>query len=398
MATRTWLGRAGVNAQTTTITVGGTAAAANVYNVTMNLKTVSYTATGTDTNSTIATALQALLSATLNPEFQQESYSVSSNVITMTASNPGTPYVVSQSVTGTGTLSLSTTVANTSPNDLSNATNWSSATSPVNGDSIVFQQSSVDAIYALETAFTSNTFAALTVYPDFTGQIAQAIYNPLGYYEYQGTTFTCAQITALTIGLSNQATPASFKFSTGTTACTLTVTGSNGGQSSGSEAVWWKGANNTNVVNCYGGSVLVAPLVGDAATILTLNVQDGTVTCTSGVTFATSNVITQLGGTVDVTSNVATWTLDNSATAIVRGTATVTTLTANNGSNTILYSSTGTITNLTLGATDTIDFSGTLGALTVTNCTIAQGATIIDSGLRVVYTNGIKVTPSSFNT
>src|SRR6185369_8492475 len=99
MATRTWLGRAGLIYQTTTITVGGTAAAANTYTLTIGLATVTYTATGTDTNATIAQALQTALSSSASPEFQVANYTVSSLVVTMTANVAGTPYTISQGTT-----------------------------------------------------------------------------------------------------------------------------------------------------------------------------------------------------------------------------------------------------------------------------------------------------------
>jgi len=392
MATRTWLGRAGLIYQTTTITVGGTAAAANTYTLTIGLATVTYTATGTDTNATIAQALQTALSSSASPEFQVANYTVSSLVVTMTANVAGTPYTISQGTTGTGSLSLSTTVANVSPNDVGNANNWSSATAPVNSDSIVFENSSVDAIWNLESAFSSNTFAALTVKDTYTGTIGNPTYSASGFYEYRGTTWTCAQITALTVAQSQQAQAGSYKFNVGSNTCGILVTGTDTGGTVENELMWFQGSSSDNTLICNGGSIVLAPLTGQTAGLSSLKVTQGTVRGTTGLTFKAATVIDQTGGTVDLSSNVATWKVQDAGSgcnAFSRGTMTITTLTFESGNFFCLSS--GTITNLTVGAGATLNFDGVPDAITVTNCTAEPGATIVDSQGRVTFTNGITV-------
>src|ERR1700736_2287329 len=116
MATPRWRGDAPAVKQVNTATVGGTAAGGQVYTVTINGKTVSYTAAGGDTNNTIAGALQALLAASTIPEFQEVAWTVATNVITGTSAVAGRPFTNTSSATGTGTLVRATTTASSGPN------------------------------------------------------------------------------------------------------------------------------------------------------------------------------------------------------------------------------------------------------------------------------------------
>jgi hypothetical protein len=86
-----------------TLTVGGTVAAGQVYTITIGSSSLSYTATTTDTDSTIASALQSLLSTSSSAAFQEYTWVVNGNVITATGETGG----ISGSVAGKGTLIVS---------------------------------------------------------------------------------------------------------------------------------------------------------------------------------------------------------------------------------------------------------------------------------------------------
>lgn len=125
-----WRGDAQSVAQVNTITVGGTAAATQVYSVTINLKTISYTAIGGDTNSTIAAALRALLAASTIPEFAEVTWTVLTTVITAASKTVGVPFTNTSSATGTGTLVTATTTANTGKYNWDDPDNWSEGRIP----------------------------------------------------------------------------------------------------------------------------------------------------------------------------------------------------------------------------------------------------------------------------
>src|ERR1700691_1519777 len=101
MSTIIYRGDAVTVSQVNTITVGGTPATSQVYTVTFNTKSVTYTATSLDTNITIAAALQVLLAASTISEFTEIIWTVSSAVITatMNANQAGMPFTNTSSAT-----------------------------------------------------------------------------------------------------------------------------------------------------------------------------------------------------------------------------------------------------------------------------------------------------------
>lgn len=384
MATKIYTGRAAIVAQVDTITVGGTPSAGNTYSVTINSRSVTYTAVSGDTTTTIATALLALLQTTSNPEFREINWSSSAAVITGTANTPGLSFTASVSTSG-GTITRAGLVANSSPSDVSLAGNWSGGTLPATGDDLVFEDSSIPAIYGLSTTFDP---ASITIRDSFSGPIGLPKYNTDGgYLEYRGCVFQITENATITIDQSPSAGAGHYKFSATSDVVTLNLNGPGGGLL-GQESVQITGTASNSVLNCYGGSVLVAPDAGDTATLTTVRVVDGVVRCTSGVTLSSATIY-QTGGTVQIETNVSVWNIDGNATGIVRGAATIGTVSIDAG--TLQVRSTGTITTLNVGSGATVDFSGSRSPITVTNCTIAAGAAINDPDRRVTWTNGIKL-------
>ncbi len=91
--------------QQNTITVAGTPANLQVYSCTISGQTVSYTASGGDTNTTIATALKAALVASVLSNFVQLTWTnPSAGVIKGTANLADHAFTLTSSATGTGTL------------------------------------------------------------------------------------------------------------------------------------------------------------------------------------------------------------------------------------------------------------------------------------------------------
>ena len=157
MATNRWLGHAAETAQVTTLTVGSSTNG-HTFITTINGKAITYTAGSGETTSTIATAVQALLAASEIPEFAEVTWTVATNVVTGTAANPGVPFTVSLS--GTGTYSASTTTANSGPNVAGVAANWSLAALP--GAGAEFLLDCLDrnlTVAAAQTAWTNKLAA-----------------------------------------------------------------------------------------------------------------------------------------------------------------------------------------------------------------------------------------------
>lgn len=389
MATLRWKGNAQAIAQVNTVTVGGTPAAAQVYSVTINGKTVSYTAIGGDTNSTIATALAALLAAATAPaEFADVTWTVLAAVITGTSATPGVPFTNTSVATGTGTLVTATATANTGPNNWDVAANWSTGSVPVTGDTVFLEGSAVSIQYGL--AQSAVTLAALNILASFTGDIGlpeTRVGTAGSYLEYRAQ-YLAIGATVVIIGDGVGQGSSRIKLDAGTVQTTLSVKQTSTGAEPNLEALQWKGTHVANVVNVLRGSVAIAGYGGDVATVATLTVgfitsqsTDATVRCGPGCTLTTINMS---GGTLEINSG-ATTIIKGSGNLTIKGAANVTTLTDDAG--TTVYQGTGTITTANVGNAATLDFSQDMRARTVTTCNLYSGAALADPFGTVVFTN-----------
>lgn len=385
MATRTWTGAGQSTAQVNSIVVGGTYADGQVYTVTINSKTVSYTSVSGDTNTTVASSLQSALAACTEGEFTEITWTVSTTTITATANTAGVPFTQTSGATGTGTLVTSTTTANVSPNDFNNPYNWSGNTVPVAGDSIVLEKSDVNLSYNLSQSFT---IASLIRRATYTGQVGLPIYNPNGYYEYRGTTLTFTGITSLYVEQPTSDQPAQIKLDGGSGQTTAVIVGTSPA-SVGNGALWWKGTHASNSLDVASGSIWIAPQQTDTATVATLNATGATVTYGPGTTLTTAKM-------TDCTSNlycaVTTLTVDGgSGQTTTWGTVAATTVTVDNG--TFIPNSSGTITTLTIGTNATVDYSQDRRAKVVTNpINMYPGSTLNDPN-SVLATAGYSIVP-----
>lgn len=396
MATRYWKGSVSPRSQVVTITVTAYDAA-TTYIITIGVNQVSVVGSG-GTTTTVATALVAALQATDYPEFQEVSWTSSGAVITGVANTPGVPFTATSSVSGgAGTIgAVTTTITNTSPNDVGDANNWSAATLPTSGDSVVVENTDIAMLWRCET-FASTDIVSWIVRSSMTGRIGLPTYNDNGYVEYRTTTMQLQTCTTLYIEQADNLGEGEQKFYTGTNAAAVTVIG-NGNGTLGEEVLWLSGANNSNTLENNGGSVAVAALDSDTATIATLNATDGSVTrCGLGVTF-NSATVKATNSTLDLRSNVTTLTVDGSASSLTCwNTMTVTTLSL---TSPCVYNSSGTITTLNLYVTDSgdaagvgsIDFSQDRTARTITNTVnMYRGTTFNDPNTTVTLSATPKI-------
>jgi len=169
MPTNNWLGTVEPVAKVGTIDITN-GDAATTYNVTVN--GVSLSVTGVASANTIAADLQALLAASVNPYFQQITWTVNGSVITAIAFVAGVPYIVTTSaVGGGGTMTgLIQTVADTGPNHYDNIANWSLNALPTAGDDVVIADNDTSINWGLDQS-GAGTYLSFTVKASYLGRI-----------------------------------------------------------------------------------------------------------------------------------------------------------------------------------------------------------------------------------
>lgn len=376
-ATRRWLGHATAVAQVNTVTP--TAVNAATYTITINAKSISYTADGTATVAEITAGLTSAFNASTAPEFSEITATDSTTLVTLTADVAGYPFTNTSSASA-GTNVTATTTAATGPYHWDAATNWSGATVPVSTDDVVIENTSVPILYGL--AQSAVTLTSLTINQSFTGTIGLPTRNANGYDEYRAT-YLAISATTVTIGRGDGSGAGRIKLDTGVNAVTLNVINSGSTLETGLEALQWKGANASNAANIWGGSAGLAVLAGETGSVTNLRVNGGTVRCGSGLTITNKD---QSGGTLTTQSNIGTSCTQNGGIHYhVNGTI----ATSQIDGGVLYYSAPNTITTMNVGSGGTVDFSQDLRAITCTTCNLYAGGTIRDTQGRVTWTNGI---------
>lgn len=398
MADRTWIGNAAKTTEVQNIALGGTWEADDVVIFTFaNGKSLSVT-TGSTVAATIATTLanawNALTAANGYPEFAEITASTNSDNLILTMDTAGRPFTVTATTTEAGggaadaqTLTPTTTTAATGPNHWDNAANWSGATLPVDGDNVYIDNSSVDILYGL--AQSAIEPALLRITQRYTGKIGLPTLSPASasttstaYTEYRDQFLVIGPaILDVGTGGTGNGSPR-LKIDCGTDQTVLNVYGTGTSVEPSLPTLQWKGTHASNVANIHGGSVGIAATPGEAATVATLRQTGGTCVVGAGATLTT---ISKAGGTLTTESNVTTYTSEDGITSHLAGT--VTTLTVSGG--TVNYDSTGTITTLTINNDGNANFDRKNQARTVTNCTVNDSGSIIDSFDTVTFTNPI---------
>jgi len=381
MSTRRWLGRAATATHVSTHTVGGTAANGQVYSVTINGITVSYTATGVDTNNTIAAALQALLAASTVTEFLELTWTVGTNVITATATAAAREQVITTSATGTGTFVTATTTSASGPNRWDVAANWSGSAVPVTGDDVI-----IDLPVSITSGLdqSSVTLASLTISAAFAkpAVIGRPRTNASGYPEFRDD-YLKISATTVKIGVGDGIGSGRIKLDLGTAQSTIEIRKSASPEEQNIPALLLKGTHASNALDVQSGSVGVAAFGGESATLASLRTAAGSVVlCGEGCSVTTL----QGEGTVQLNATVTTLT-QRGGNWTVNGASNVTTLTQSAG--VLNYRGSGTIATSTVGGL--LDFSGDASARTMTDTTLKAGGRIMDPQDTVTFTNGIQL-------
>ena len=397
MATKYWVSNAVTAYDLWTISLSGTVIS-QTYSMTINGKSVSYAAGGSDTVTIILAALAAAWNASTIPEFAEATATALPvggpyTSMTITGDTAGNPLTISVATGGGSTYSIAHTTTATGPNDFGNAQNWSTGTVPANADVLVFDNGKGNCCFGLSTSLTGVT---VIVNPGFTGQIGLPALNSNSqstYNEYRTRALTLAGGT-LTINAPSMQL-GKFAFGANTTTVMVQATGSR--LDKYTPPVLITGGNGSSQLDMTKGDVGIAFYQSETAqfpTILTSYsanaATDVTLYCGPG---ATLGAITKNGGTLTVNSNVTTLTQGVSGGVVNVNSGAVTTLVADNG--TVNYNSTGTLGTVTITGNAVLNFDFDPRAKTITNpilvygnsASVSDNAKVVNSGTLSVTTN-----------
>lgn len=400
MSTIYWRGDAASTAQVDTCVVGGTIEIGDLFKLTVGNKTLTVAAATTvvaDVAALIVTTWNALTQAEAPEFYEMTAAYVSVGTFTLTADTAGKPFTLTVTTTEAGggaadaqTFTSSTTTASSGPNDVGIAANYSGGVLPVDGDTLIFENSASSALYTLE-ALAAVTLASLQVKHSYTGTIGLPRTNSGGtvtYTEYRPQYFKI-MATTWDIGSGDGQGSGRLKFNFHTAQYTGNIFNSGTTAEGYIPPILIKGEHTSNHLTVLKGSVGVAFFTGETSKVATLDVGyisnvsgDSTIQCGSGVTLTT---ILQAGGNITVNSNVTTLTQYDGKMTFA-GTSTLTTGTIG---GTLIDQSSGTFTTVTLLNKGTYDHSKSLLAKTITNLTINNSSIYNDPYGKTTLTNGM---------
>lgn len=373
MAVITWLG---LQPKTRKVMPWTCNAAAGTYNLTHNLKVISFTYVS-GTAADVVAELVAAWQASAEPEWQELEVSANGNDVVVTGPDTGAPFTVTASVTGSATMTAGTVINPTSPNDIGDNANYSGTLA--NSDTLVIPAGSADMLWNLED---KASLTGLTVIREPGGPvIGLPDWRATNYREYRPTRL---KLKATTLKLSTTAQDAagSVRVFVNAVASAMIINGDGQGGNAalGQEVVEIVGANSTSSLYVNGSSVAVATATGTTATIPTIEAENSTVNLGSGCTLT---AVELNGCTAAVAANWGgSLVTDADTTLTVTGTATGTTPQFNSG--TVNWNGTGNIDTAILGPGVVLDLTGGAGAVAVTTqISKSEGAVINDPGSRL---------------
>lgn len=262
----------------------------------------------------------------------------------------------------------------TSSTSFTTAANWSDGNAPANSDVLVFNHlGTASCTTDLGTALTG-----LVIYVEktYTGNIGVLSGSTATYLVIDGGTLHLQQNT----GQGGPSGSPLIMINTGSTAAVANVYDSSSTSSSSYyPPIILKGTSLT--VNQFGGSMAVAPLPGETATLTALKITKGVSPQVAASTYLGAGVTTTLmtastGTIINRAGQTQTAvTLSGDARYTYDGTGAHTTLSVNKGA-VATYAGTGTITTLNLFG-GTFDREKDTRALTITNTNLYDGCSIL---------------------
>ena len=384
MATVYFRGDTPATSDVWTITPGGTIGT-ETFTVTINGKSITYTATGGDAVADVVDGLVAAWNASTTTELTEYDATDSTTHMTLTADTAGVPGTISSSATGSATNVAANTTAATGPNFWSEANNWSGGAVPVNSDTVILENSDVDILYGLDQSAV--TLTLFDVRESYIGDIGLPQRNTAGYLEYRDTEL---QIGATNFLMSGGGSRTQIDLGSASNTTDIRNTGQRSDQNYPAMTVRGTSISQLSV---YRGDVGVALLASETATITTLDVgfieaPDSDVVLSLGSGVGTLTTFNQSGGDVYCQSNITTMNADGGILTLDK-TATIGTYNGDGGI--VYYQSTGTLTTANIGSDAVLDFSRDLGSRTVSDCHVSRDATINDPFKTVTWSAGINL-------
>lgn len=382
MSTKVFTGQGIDRAQVNTLTPTVISAGSGSFTVTIDLNTAVFLSTSADVLATVCAGIVAAVNSSTAPQFQEVTASTDDVLVYLTANTPGNPFTQTSSATGTSAaLTTSTTTANKSVSDLSDATNFAGGVALANGDDLVVENTDKSILCGLDQSAVSLNSA--TFRETFTGTVGLPTENPNGYIDYRTTVLTFAAITTLKITHNSGDAAQRFRITVGANNCALTINGPLDNSSQNYGVVEWNGGSATHTVAVNNGSVAIAPDTSGSVTVSSLKAVDSAVLTGPNATVTTAT----LDGACSALfgKSPATLTMNGASTAQVQSGA-GTTIDVDRGS--MIWQG-GAITTLTVGSTASMSFDEDRAAVTVTNCTIQYASSLFDNNKRVTWSNGI---------
>lgn len=393
MATRYFVGAAKAVAQVSTATPGGTIAATDVFTLTLNNKSLSFTAT-TTTVAHVVTGLYDLIVASTEPEWQEIEATDSVTTLTLTARTAGKPFTVTSSVDnvsggGAPTLTDATPTAASGPEFANVAANWSSATLPVDNDTIIIEGNH-NIRYGLDQ---STVTPARIIIRDFSGTIGlPPINEDGGYPEYRDQYMkygATADGVTIDIDVMQNVTSGLIRINTNDAQTVLNVYGTGTPRTPTLKALTWLGSHASNVVNFLSGSLGIATEATETATVATLRAGagDSLGVCDGEYGIGLSLTTFTVAGGIHNMYNDAATIFVNAGTLNLIDDADVTTSIRVRNQGVVNVNGNPTLTQVYGETGGQILLTQDLRGVTVTNMTINPGFTWDDRFGRGTYSN-----------
>lgn len=383
MAQKRWIGAADAVAQVTTITFS-TYSASETYTITINGKSISFTAT-TGTNTDIWSGLQAAWEDSSVPEHVEAVATVDSGVV-LTSRTAGQPFTVSASAT-TGTATVTTSTAATGPNHFDNADNWEGGVAPIAADDLLFADSSVDVLYNIEPGLA---FGVITVEQSYTGRIGLSRVSDSGYQEYRARYLKLAATASIEIGSGSGQGSNRIFIDANAQVVDLDVYSSGQGDGQG-KPVQVKNPAATSDLSVYGGRVSFEGS-GGASTLNAIARQNTSVAPDVNVDSGLSvGDMTVAGNNTELLleGSASSLTASDGAEVSIAGDATCPIVKTSSNSQ-VFWDSTADLTNkLFVYQGGYASFARRKEDRTVADCELHSGGTLLDPHRTVTWTAGV---------
>lgn len=395
MSTRSYVGAAPLAAKVYTITPGGTIAATDTFAVTCGGTTFTFTAT-TTTVAHVTAGLYALIAAAQTAgsslEWAPLTAADATTALTVTTTTPGEDFTLTVAVSNVSggaapTLTLTTTTANSGPEQYDNALNWSSATLPVDNDTIV-----IEGNYNLRYGTLASVTPARVIIRDFSGTIGLPPINANGRYpEYRSQYMllgNAADAIAMTWDFMGNITSGLMRLSAADAQVTVNVYSTGTPSDPTIAALTLIGTHASNVLNVLSGSVASASESGEASTWANWRTGEGTfagaldLELGLGCTLTTG---TQGGGIVRLVNDCATVVVDGGTLFLIDDPDIGTKLTINENATVVVVGG-PTITAMLIQG-GKLDATKDIRPFTITSSSVGIGSVIDDKFSRITLTN-----------